>query len=397
VVKISRDGLLLLVGCLFSFALDASAKDQEFRLEKPDAQSVGLAGEFNNWKAQAMTKGNDGVWTITASLSPGTYGYKFFVNGTDWTFDPKNPNRKTVDGIENSAIEISDGGSGSGLPTPQSTATPSATPVPTPESSVRGNTAALAPTPGEIFTLDVSLSQNRRAEAAKDGNARLAHAKMAITVPQNFDPQKPWPVLIISNTEAYSNIDSMRQFKQAAIDEGWVIMAADAVEAEKNKEGSPRWPTIAAAFDYLTASWPAAKDWPIATGGMSGGGKNSAFLAADLAREHHRIIGMLMMGCNQDMASVAYRKSAPPNFLSAAVFLSSGKSDTIATPSRHEEVKNSLKATGFQKVRLESFDGAHDIYQPHIGEALRWFIAQSSTTSPGKRESDFDKFFKKKP
>jgi predicted esterase len=106
---------------------------------------------------------------------------------------------------------------------------------------------------------------------------------------------------------------------------------------------------------------------------------------------------MLMMGCNQDMASVAYRKSAPPNFLSAAVFLSSGKSDTIATPSQHEEVKNSLKATGFQKVRLESFDGARDIYQPHIAEALRWFIAQSSTISSGKRESDFDKFFKKKP
>jgi hypothetical protein len=48
VVKISRDGLLLLVECVFAFALDASAKDQEFRLEKPDAQSVGLAGEFNS-------------------------------------------------------------------------------------------------------------------------------------------------------------------------------------------------------------------------------------------------------------------------------------------------------------------------------------------------------------
>jgi hypothetical protein len=58
---------------------------------------------------------------------------------------------------------------------------------------------------------------------------------------------------------------------------------------------------------------------------MSGGGKNSAFLAADLAREHHRIIGMLMMSCNQDMATVAYRKSAPPGFLSTAVFRSSGK------------------------------------------------------------------------
>jgi hypothetical protein len=29
-------------------------------------------------------------------------------------------------------------------------------------------------------------------------------------------------------------------------------MAADAVEADKNKERSWRWPTIAAAFDYIT-------------------------------------------------------------------------------------------------------------------------------------------------
>ena len=220
---------------------------------------------------------------------------------------------------------------------------------------------------------------------------------MALAVPQNFDPQKSWPVLVISNTEAYSNIDSMQQFKDAAIAEGWVIVAADGVETEKNKEGGDRWPTIAAAFDYITAAWPAAKDWPIACGGMSGGAKNSASLAADLARERHRIIGMLMMGCNQDMATVAYRKGAPATFLSAAVFLSSGKNDKIATPANHEYVKNSIKGGGFQKVRLESHDGAHDIYQAHIGEALRWFIAQSSATSSVRRGSEFDKFFKKKP
>ena len=383
---------------LFFFAVGALAKDQEFRFEKPDAQSVELMCECNSWKARPMTKQSDGTWTTTVAMSPGTYGYKFLVNGTDWVFDPKNPNRKTVDGIENSAIEIISNGSESESTAPRLTSPPSATPVTTPQSSPSSNTAAaaLAPTPGEVLTVEVPLSAKRRAEATKEGNARLAHAKMAIAVPQNFDPQKSWPMLVISNTEAYSNIDSMRQFKDAAIAEGWVIMAADGVETEKNKEGGDRWPTIAAAFDYITPLWPAVKDWPVACGGMSGGAKNSAFLAAELARERHRIIGMLMMGCNQDMATVAFRKSAPPNFLTAAVFLSSGKSDTIATPGQHEEVRNSLKATGF-KVRLESFAGGHDIYQPHIGEALRWFIAQSPTTSPGKRESDFDKFFKKKP
>src|SRR5581483_286075 len=361
------------------------AAEQEFRFEKPDAQSVSLMCECKNWQRQPMTKGTDGVWTTSASLSPGSYGYKFLVNGSDWVLDPKNSNRKNVNGVENSAIDVAD----DSAITARSTSPSSGAGV------VATNGSSLSPSPNEVFTVEIPLSTKRRAEAAKDGNAKLAHAKLALVVPSGFDPQKSWPILVICNTEAYSNIDSLQQFKDAASAEGWVTMAADGVETEPKKEGGDRWPTIAAAFDYLTNAWPGIKDWPVACGGMSGGGKNGAFLAADLAREHHRIIGMLMMGCNQDMATVAYRKSAPPNFLSAAVFLSSGKNDKIATPESHVYVMNSLKATGF-KVRLESHDGAHDIYPPHIGEALRWFIAQSSAGAPAKRETDFDKFFKKK-
>jgi hypothetical protein len=390
--------------CVCEFA---TAAEHEFRYTAPDAKSVELMSGFNGWKAVPMTKGIDGVWSAKVSLPAGTHPYKFLVNGSEWVFDPENPARSKVDGIENSAVEISDGLGTSAAPTvaPASTpiATPgsqtTATPVPT-TSTASATKKELSPIPGEILTLEVPLSDKRRGEAGKEGNAKLAHARMAIAVPQGFDPQKPWPILVICNTEAYSNIDSLRQFKQAAVDEGWMILAADGVETEKDKEGSIKWPCAAAAFDYLTAAWPAIKDWPVACGGMSGGAKNSAFLAADLARERHRIIGILMMGCNQDTATVAYRKSAPPNFLSAAVFLSSGKSDTIATPAHHEYVKKSLQGTGFRKVRLESFDGAHDIYQPHISEALRWFVAQSGSQSSGaqtSRSSDFDKFFKKKP
>jgi len=341
--------------------------------------------ECQNWQAQSMSKGSDGIWTTTLSLSPGSYGYKFLVNGSDWVFDPNNPNRKTVNGIENSAIEVAgeNAASAPAPPTPSSTITSMST------------SGTLAPTPGEILALEVPLSAKRRADAVKDGNSRLVHAKMAIAVPQSFDPQRSWPVLVISNTEAYSNIDSMQQLKQAAMDEGWVIMAADAVEAEKDQEGGPRWPTIGAAFDYITPQWPAMKDWPIATGGCRAALRIPRFWrpTSRATSSHHRL---LMMGCNQDMATVAFHKSAPPGFLSAAVFISSGKSDKIATPAQHEDVKNSLRATGFQRVRLESFDSAHQIYQPHIGEALRWFTAQSpkSSTSPS-RTSDWDKFFKK--
>jgi hypothetical protein len=389
---------------VFALAAKAWAVEHEFRYKAPDAESVALMSDFNGWKAVQMVKGSDATWSVKIDLPSGTHAYKFLVNGKDWVFDPQNPERTKVDGIENSAVAVAS----------NATVTPAvaATVTPSPGTSYRtASTPAassftpaakvqLSPTPGEISIFEVPLSPKRRADAARDENAQLAHAKVAIAVPQGFDPQKRWPILVVANTEAYSNVDSLRQFKDAAVAQGWVIVAADDVEAKPKREGATRWATIGAAFDYLTSAWPSIKDWPVACGGISGGAKNSSFLAADLARERHHVIGMLLMGCNQDMASVAYHKGPPPpGFLQAAVFLSSGKSDTIATPAQHEEVKNSLRATGFRKLRLEAFEGAHDIYQPHIGEALRWFIAQSAKAgaSPTATQSGFESFFKKKP
>ena len=380
----------------------ASAKDQEFRFEKPDAQSVALAGEFNQWHAQAMSKQSDGTWTITVSLSPGLHAYKFLVNGTDWLFDPKNPNITKSDGVENSALEV--GASDANVstapvltpPPPAATSTVSSL-LPRSKLSTSAAAASLAPIPGQVLLTEVKLSPAERSDAAKEGNARLTTARMAISVPPAFDSQKLWPILIINNTLNFANADSMNQFKEAANNEGWIAMAADPIESEKDEHAAWRWPCLAASLDYLVAAWPAAKDWPLALGGMSGGGKNSAFIAAEVARAHYRLIGMLMMGCNQDMATVAFHKSAPPKFLGVPIFLSSGVADTIATPAQHEEVKNSMKGTGFQKVRLESHAGAHDIFQPHIREALKWFMVESSNGPKPTPGSSFDTFFKKKP
>jgi 1,4-alpha-glucan branching enzyme len=84
----------------------AKADDHEFKYKAPDATSVDLMCENNGWKGVPMTKGDDGVWTAKVTLSPGTYAYKFLVNGKDWVFDPDNSAKKTVDGNENSAVEI---------------------------------------------------------------------------------------------------------------------------------------------------------------------------------------------------------------------------------------------------------------------------------------------------
>jgi len=91
---------------LIFLAATAFADDHEFRYKAPDAKSVELMGEWNDWKSIQMTKGDDGVWKTKVTLSTGTYAYKFLVDGKDWVFDPDNPNKKSVGNIENSAIEI---------------------------------------------------------------------------------------------------------------------------------------------------------------------------------------------------------------------------------------------------------------------------------------------------
>ena len=71
--------------------------------------SVALCGDFNSWApaADAMTQQADGTWTITRKLAPGTYGYKFLVDGASWKQDGGNPEGKD-DGFggKNSVVTV---------------------------------------------------------------------------------------------------------------------------------------------------------------------------------------------------------------------------------------------------------------------------------------------------
>ncbi len=61
-----------------------------FTLSAPTSLSVSIAGTFNNWVPQAMTKGLDGVWRSPIQLLQGIYQYRFLVD-TVWWQDPNNP------------------------------------------------------------------------------------------------------------------------------------------------------------------------------------------------------------------------------------------------------------------------------------------------------------------
>jgi 1,4-alpha-glucan branching enzyme len=63
---------------------------QTFCFTAPGATSVLLVGDFTQWQSQPipLTPGESGVWSATVKLAPGTYHYRFLVDG-EWRDDPE--------------------------------------------------------------------------------------------------------------------------------------------------------------------------------------------------------------------------------------------------------------------------------------------------------------------
>jgi len=86
----------------------STAEGVEFSYSGESASSVSIAGSFNNWQVgkDNLVKGKDGLWKIVLPLKPGSYQYKFVVDG-QWLPDPNNP-ETTDDGYggKNSVLVV---------------------------------------------------------------------------------------------------------------------------------------------------------------------------------------------------------------------------------------------------------------------------------------------------
>ncbi|HMS83292.1 MAG TPA: glycogen-binding domain-containing protein [Nitrospira sp.] len=63
-----------------------------FEYFDPAAEVVAVVGEFNKWTSTVSPLKRDpgGLWKVKIRLAPGTYQYKFVVNGERWEEDPLN-------------------------------------------------------------------------------------------------------------------------------------------------------------------------------------------------------------------------------------------------------------------------------------------------------------------
>ena len=79
-----------------------------FRLDAPDAKEVYLAGSFNDWDpgARALKRAKNGIWSTWTNLEPGSYEYRFVVDG-EWRQDPECPDTAVNEfGSHNSILKV---------------------------------------------------------------------------------------------------------------------------------------------------------------------------------------------------------------------------------------------------------------------------------------------------
>jgi len=237
--------------------------------------------------------------------------------------------------------------------------------------------AGVAFSPGSTIKANVPLTAQEKSLAAQGGNAVPPNGVAMLATPSNFDPRKSWPVLVTCSTSDFKrqNRDDLVQFyRTIGLSEGWVLLAGDGLQHARNDTAAWRGAMTLAAADALHRSFPGSDRWPVACAGFSGGGKGVGYVAPLLARNGCRIAGMYMTGANEDHLSDGYARIQPgASFLNTPIYISAGHDDRIATVEQQYTVAGSIKRTGFNRMRIGTFHGGHEVNDGQTSVALRWF------------------------
>jgi hypothetical protein len=237
--------------------------------------------------------------------------------------------------------------------------------------------------PGKTISVSVPLSPEEKTFAAIGGNRVPPNSVAVLIVPPGFDPRKTWPVLIVFSTSDFQrqNRGDISFYVKDALSEGWLVLTGDGPERPRDDSTGWRAAMTLASLDALRRSFPGSNKWPVACAGISGGAKRACLIAPLLAIEGNRVAGLYLAGINEDLLGEGYRRFRPgPDFFSTKVFITSGQSDRIATPAQTLRVRNSMLASGFRQVRLETFPEGHNVKRPLTRAALRWFHSTSPAT-----------------
>lgn len=230
--------------------------------------------------------------------------------------------------------------------------------------------------PGRMHSMTLKATDEDRTWAKTE---ELKEILVSVSFPPGFDPDKPWPVFFVNDTEGGANAKVANGYSAGGSETGYVVLGAQAVGLTL-KNGLTGWcgrgVVTRRALIELEKNWPAimTSDWSY--GGNSGGSKNCCYMAVYLYEVYQKSPrGFFISACNEMkmLDAIEHYKSDKKAFRETVFFVSSGKTDTIATPAQGKGVAEAYEKARLGTVHFEIHDGGHGMSQEHYRKALKWF------------------------
>ena len=233
---------------------------------------------------------------------------------------------------------------------------------------------------GVMNQLTLPLNDKLLREAAEFGDTGVTGVFVIIVVPDDFDPAKTYPLLILNNyvQTGSTNIELMNQHAKVATQLGFVLVSTSVLGGEGKSRISDtlRWGMVEATLNEMHEKWPATQEWPVAISGTTYGSKFACSLSAIMMKERYHVIGLFLTDLTSDSPSEALEIYQPTKskYTRMPIYVSA-YSKTRDEPHKYEErAKAELDEAGFSKMKFNYYyERSVKIYGPHLKEALEWF------------------------
>lgn len=201
------------------------------------------------------------------------------------------------------------------------------------------------------------------------------NAKVGIYIPNTAKSKKSMPLFFAMRPGVGSGLSAINQYKKFADELGFIV-AAVGLDSNNDNEDSRLYYMLNCIKNLSDEGL--LDDEPVFIGGFSGGGKWSLHLGAWAGDYFSGILGI---GTNEDLASFGYRQTANKSCFDLPIVMLNGTNDDVAGTNDYNYYSMfwRMKETGFKKVKVMVYEGAHSIPYKETLEAFEYLLENYST------------------
>lgn len=239
--------------------------------------------------------------------------------------------------------------------------------------------------PGKAIQVEVPYKVETYHKLAQEQYGKpTSLVKVLLAVPKDFDPMsRKNKVLLVHATASGANggrsILAAGMYLQAALDDGWMVLASDGEFGQPpNNKDSPgfRDALVVQSLEAMKATWPHHREWTYANAGFSGGCGYASWTSISMNEWGFKTTGMFL-ACGHFSPALwekEYPKHKPKaGFHNLPVFMSYGDKDTTCKPTTADATIAATKGGNYNTLKVEHFDGGHQMNKDHFKAALTWF------------------------